>query len=132
MGSIANLTTEEKVLGFGKASVVIRHLGACITGGRTLDVTGFDTETIEAGHIVIRETATNTYKPLGVTSGAYAALPEGHEYVGVLFASVTTDEPFASIMYDGEVNDKACPYEVTANIKNALKTALPKLVFMHD
>lgn len=133
MGAIANLVDEGKKVVFGNDSIVIRHYGAAILGGRTLDVTAFaDAKVIEAGHIIIYEPATNTFKPLPVSSGAYTALPQNHEYAGVLMATVTTKEPFASIMYDGEVNDKACPFEVTASLKAALKTALPKLVFMHD
>lgn len=133
MGAIANLTEEGKKITFGNDAVVIRHYGAAILGGRTLDVTAFAGEgAIKAGHIIIRDTQTNTYKPLPVSEGAYASLPSNCEYVGVLMATVTTNEPFASIMYDGEVNDVASPYEVTASIKSAMKTALPKLVFMHD
>lgn len=132
MGAIANLTEDRKGITFGNDGVVIRHYGANIIGGRTLDVTGFENEeAIKCGHIIICETATNTYKPMPVQGGAYKALPEGHEYVGVLFATVPVKEPFAAIMYDGEVNDKACPYDVNS-IKTALRTALPKLVFMHD
>ena len=130
MSAIANLNGNPTRILDGDDAIVIRHFGAGIQGGRTLDVNGFD-KAIRAGHVIIRETATNTYKPMPVSEGNYASLPSGHEYVGVLVASVPLDEPFAAIMYDGEVNDVASPYSVES-IKAALKTALPKLVFLHD
>lgn len=131
MGSIGNLDVERTTILNGLDSVVIRNYVAGIKGGRTLDMTGFAGSAIEAGHVVIRETATDTYKPMPVSGEAYASLPSGHEYVGVVVASQPADKPFVGIMYDGEVNDVACPYSVEA-IKAALKTALPKLSFMHD
>ena len=116
----------------GMDAVVIRREGACIIGGRTLDVSGFTDKTVRAGHIIIRETDTDTWKPLGVSNGSYTDLPEGHSYEGVMKKSKPADEPLASIMYEGEVNDMASPYPVTDAIKTALKTALPGLYFKHD
>lgn len=132
MGAIAEMTKDGQTFSDGMDSVVIRREGACIIGGRTLDMTGFPDKHVKAGHIIIRETATDTWKPLGVTNGAYNSLPEGHTYEGVLKASQPEDEPLASIMYEGEVNDIASPYPVTDAIKTALKTALPGLYFKHD
>lgn len=92
-------------------------------------MTGFpsDLKCIKAGHVVIRSTSDETlYKPMPVASDgkAYAALPEGYEYVGVVVATKPVDYPLVGIMYAGEVNDVASPYPVT-DIKSALKTALP-------
>lgn len=117
--------------GFGTDPIVIRNYVAGIKGGKVLDVDGFSEEYIKAGHVIIMETATETYKPMPVKGGAYDSLPSGHEYVGVAYATKSTKEPFVAIMYAGTVNDKACPFPVDG-IKAALKTALPTLVFNHD
>lgn len=132
MGAIADMTKDGRNFCDGNDAIVIRRAGACIIGGRTLDMTGFADKYVKAGHIIIHETATDTYKPLGVSNGAYISLPTGHTYEGVLRASVPADEPLASIMYEGEVNDLASPYPVTDAIKTALKSVLPGLYFKHD
>lgn len=132
MGAIANLTSEGKKYFDGNDEIVIRRCGACLIGGKTLDLSGFSDEHVKAGHILIHETATDTYKPLGVSGGEYSALPDGHVYAGILRASIAKDAPFASIMYEGEVNDVASPYPVTDAIKTALKAAFPGIYFMHD
>ena len=115
----------------GLDSVVIRHYVAGIVGGRTLDVSGFPDKVIKAGHVIIRDTVNDIYKPMPVQDGAYGSLPGDHEYVGVLRSTVTADCPTAAIMYSGEVNDVASPYPVD-NIKTALLAAVPTLVFKHD
>lgn len=133
MGATANLASELQTMGTGMDPVVIRKYIAGITGGRTLDVSGFPLDIIKAGHIVIRDTANDTYKPMPLAAGneAYGTLPASHEYVGVLVRSVSKEAPLAAIMYSGEVNDVASPFPIDS-IKAALKTALPTLVFLHD
>lgn len=132
MGAIAEMTHKGKEFNDGNDAIVIRRVGACLIGGRTLDMTGFPEDHVNAGHIIIREAETDTYKPMPVSNGAYGSLPTGFAYVGVLRASKPKEQPFASIMYEGEVNDIASPYEVTAAMKTALKVVLPGLYFMHD
>lgn len=118
---------------FGKDDVVIRNFVADIKGGKVLDVEGFGGTVIKTGHIIIRTTDENeTYKPLNVTDGNYVTLPSGHEYAGVALATVPVTDPFVGIMYSGEVNDVASPYPITSELKTALKSALPTLVFLHD
>ena len=136
MGAQANLNSEWLRIESANDSVVIRKYGSGIIGGRTLDMTDFPTaqKCIKAGHVVIRSTSDETlYKPMPVAEDgkSYASLPEGYEYVGVVVATKPVDYPLVGIMYAGEVNDAASPYPVT-DIKAALKTALPGLVFMHD
>lgn len=136
MGAQANLNQEWMRIDSANDSIVIRNYGAGIKGGRTLDMSDFpsDLKCIRAGHVVIRSTTDETlYKPMPVAEGgaAYASLPNGYEYVGVVVATKPVDYPLVGIMYAGEVNDVASPYPVTS-IKAALKTALPGLVFMHD
>ncbi len=129
--SVVDVGTMES-FGFGTDPIVIRKYIAGIQGGKVLDVSGFNGEYIRAGHIVIRDTNSDTYKPLSVSSGAYGSLPAGHEYVGVVTSTKSAKEPFVGIMYSGEVNDVASPFPVTDAIKTALKTAVPTLVFKHD
>ena len=133
MGAIADFSKEERTIMSGMDSVVIRKYIAGIIGGRTLDMTGFKGSVIKAGHIVIRDTDSDTYKPMPVNSGdtGYDSLPESHEYVGVVVCSKPASEPLVGIMYAGEVNDVASPYPVDS-IKSAINTVLPMLVFMHD
>ncbi len=136
MGAQANLNNEGLHIDAANDSIVIRKYGAGIIGGRTLDMTDFpsDLKCIKAGHVVIRSTEDETlYKPMPVASGgkAYAALPDGYEYVGVVVATKPVDYPLVGIMYAGEVNDAASPYPVS-EIKSAMKAALPDLHYMHD
>lgn len=114
--------------------IVIRKANGYIIGGRTLDMTDFDGDVIKAGHLVIQsKTDESIFKPMPVSNGAYAALPEGYKYVGVVRATKPADDPRVSIVYDGEINDKACPYPFTDAIKTALQSAQNvNLVFMHD
>jgi len=119
--------------GFSKDPIVVRLAVGYIKGGKVLDVDGFTEETIKAGHIIIRDTETKeTYKPLPVKDGAYESLPSGYEYVGVVAQTVPATEPIVSILYNGEVNVNACPFEMTSDILTAMKTAIPTLVFEHD
>jgi hypothetical protein len=134
MGATANLSKAGEVVGFGLDSVVIVNYVGGIPGGRTLDVADFAPETIKAGHLVIRSTVDDTvYKPMPVTSGgdAYASLPSNFEYVGVVVCSVSKEAPFVGIMNDGTFNDVAAPYPLTAEIKAALKEAVPTLIPYH-
>lgn len=136
MGKQVNLNSDGFKIDSANDSIVIRKYGAGIIGGRSLDMTNFpsDLKCIKAGHVVIRSTEDETdYKPMPVSEDgkSYAALPDKHEYVGVVVATKPVDYPLVGIMYAGEVNDVASPYPVT-DIKAALKTALPGLVFMHD
>ena len=133
MGAKADLVNEQETILTGMDSIVIRNYLGGIMNGRTLDMTGFKQSVIKAGHIVIRNTKNDTYKPMPVNSAgtAYESLPGDHEYVGVVVCSKPADKPFVGIMYAGEVNDVASPYPI-GSIKTALKTALPQLTFLHD
>ncbi|MCD8282212.1 MAG: hypothetical protein LUC22_03045 [Prevotella sp.] len=136
MGATCNLVGEGTKIFAGKDSVVIRQYIGGITGGRTLDVSGFSGDAVRAGHLIVRSLDADgvnyTYKPLGVTDGAYVALADGEEYVGVVVCTKPVSEPLVAIMDDGRVNDSAMPYPLTDAMKTALKSALPKLIFEHD
>ena len=119
--------------GFGNDPIVIRKYVAGIKGGKVLDVSNFKGEFIRAGHVIIRDKESDTYKPMPVNFNGdnYETLPEKHEYVGVCYATKSVKEPFVSIMHTGVVNDAAGPYPLDT-INAALKAAIPTLVFEHD
>lgn len=125
-----DLTNNRNKIVFGNDSVVIQKWISGIKGGRALDVTGFAEPVIKAGHVIITD-GEGTYKPMPVTGSAYATLPEGYNYAGVLYRSITTAKPSASIMTNGEVNIVAVPYAMDA-ILEAFKEACPLVVFIKD
>lgn len=99
-----------------KDSVVIVKNFEGIPGGKTLNVVGFADTEIQAGHVIIKETATGDYKPLPVTG----TLPADHTYEGILLSSIKVDNPQAAIMVRGTVNEAYCKYAVPAGAKTAL------------
>lgn len=129
----ATLTNSASTMVSDRDSVVIVRSNFTIPGGRTLDVTGFTPDTIEAGHIIIRDTASGELKPMPLNGGAtaYASLPASHEYAGVLAATILKAKPLAAICIDGVVNPSAMPFSVSG-IQGAIKTAIPTLIFQAD
>jgi hypothetical protein len=66
-----------------------------------------------------------------VNAAGYGSLPAGHEYAGILIASILTKRPFAGIMIHGRVNPAAAPYPMSG-ILAAVKTALHSIDFRED
>lgn len=128
---MANNKTE---YGFGNDPIVIRKHVDDKKGGVVLNVTGWTDEFIRAGHILIKTTVdgVDIYKPMPVSNGAYAALPQDHVYAGIAVTTVPKEEPFVAMLTIGEVNEKAMPYPVTAAIKTAFKAAVPTIVWDCD
>jgi hypothetical protein len=128
--AVVKLNDNADITGFdaGLDSVTIMNYIEGIPGGRSLDVTGFAPKAIRAGHVVIKETATDNYKPMPVSGDVYDALPAGHTIEGVVVASVITKEASVGIMVRGSVNQAASPYPVT----DAIKQALPLIRFTQD
>jgi len=124
----ADLNNTPTTVDTGNDSIVIVNYLEGIIGGRTLDATGFTPAVIQAGHVVIKETATGDFKPMPINGAAYAALPAGHTIEGIVVASVLTSKPFVGILVRGTVNKEACPYPIT----DAVKTALPLVRFIQD
>lgn len=124
-----DLTPNKQQIIFGDDSIVIQKYISGIKGGRTLDVTGFAEKVIKAGHVIIVKNG--VYAPMPVNGEAYAALPEGAAYAGVLYRSISAAKPAASIMTWGEVNVEAVPYPM-ATILAAFKTACPHIDFIKD
>lgn len=129
----ANLTNDSHEILTGNDNIVIVDVFQSVRGGRTLDVTDYPHDVINAGHVIIKETATGEYKPmpLGEAGDAYDALPEDHEYAGILIASVLTKKPFAGILVRGTVNPAAAPFPMTTILAD-VKAALPLIDFRED
>lgn len=121
-----NLTDDGVQVNTELDNVVIRKVFATVPGGKALLVTGFAPLVINAGHPIIFETATKEYKPMpmNVAGTAYAALPAGHEYVGILSASILTKKASAAILTQGVINPEAAPYNFV-DIADDIKAALP-------
>ena len=115
----------------GKDSVIVRNFLDGIKGGVVLDTTDFTDEFVQCGHIIIKGTDDDSYKPLPVSDGAYSALEDGYEYAGVCGTTVPVDEPFTSVVTAGEINENAVPYSVD-DIKSDLIAALPNIRWAHD
>ena len=125
--SVVNLNKENATYGEANDSIVIATDLGDIPGGRSLDVSEFAGEVINAGHILIVNDTTKEVKPLGVSGNAYATLPSGHSYLGVLKHSVLKSDARAAILTIGQVNAAASPYPVTA----AIKSGLPRIEFLY-
>lgn len=124
MGTTANLNNDTVIIDTSRDTVIIVDNFQSVRGGRTLDVTNYTPKTINAGHIIIKDTATgNIYKPMPVNADAtsYEALPAGYEYAHILINSLLTAKPFAGLLVRGTVNHKACYIEPTTEAMEALK-----------
>lgn len=124
-----DLSPKKNQIVFGDDSIVIQKYISGIKGGRTLDITGFAESVVKAGHVIIVKDG--TYAPMPVSEGAYAELPEGYAYAGVLYRSIPAAKPAASIMTWGEVNAVAVPYAMDAILAD-FKAACPHIDFIKD
>lgn len=124
------IVNDKKTIVFGNDSIVIQKYISGVKGGRVLDTTGFNAEVINAGHIIITD-GKGVYKPMPVSGNAYASLPEGFNYCGVLYRTIATAKPSASIMTNGEINKVASPYAVDS-ILEAFKSECPNVQFIQD
>ena len=126
---MTNLVNERKEVVFGKDSIIIQKWIAGIKGGRNLEVADFPLDVISAGHVVITD-GEGTYKPMPLVEAgnAYAVLPEGFTYAGVVYRSTSKNRPMVSIMTEGQVNEAVVPFAVPA----AFKTACPLIEFIKD
>lgn len=125
----SNLSAKKEQVVFGNDNIVIQKYISGIKGGRTLDVTGFTGDVIKAGHVIIVKDG--VYAPMPVSGEAYGTLTSGHSYAGILYRSISTSRPEASIMTWGEVNSVAIPYPMDA-IMEDFKAACPHIDFIKD
>lgn len=125
-----NITTSDTELLFGKDDVIVQKFIADIPGGRTIDFTGWEDNTISAGTVIIKGTVSGAtvYRPFPVTEGAYGTITSGFAVCGVLYRTITRTNPQGSILIDAVLNEAALPYAMTS----AQKTALPNIKFTQD
>ena len=131
--AIANLHEQGYQVDTTKDGIVIQDNSFAKRGGATISFAGYPFPVLYAGHVIIRETATNDYKPMPLdgTNTNYGALPLGHTYEGILINTITNRRPFGGISTHGVVNEVAAPYSFTA-IKGAFSTAVPLILFTSD
>lgn len=136
-----DLTANVQKVEFGNDSVVIVAHYSDIPGGRTLDVGTYPLKSILAGHVIIKS-SDGVYKPMpivkkgtpqsdGIQEYEYGTLPESHTYAGVLYRSILTSQPAASIMDAGKVNIALVPYDMKS-IKDAFEAAVKGIQFTSD
>lgn len=127
--AVTDLIFSNQEIGSSKNSVFVMHYSYGIEGGRSLDTTGYTYDNIYTGHVIIRNTTNNDFKPMPVTGepfasgSAYAALPADHEIVGLTIEDRATILPMAPIIQGGKVNQTAesvIPYAYTDEIREAL------------
>jgi hypothetical protein len=104
--AVANLTNEPKEIITGKDNIVIVDNFQSVRGGRTLDVTGFKPEVINAGHVIIRDGQSGEYRPMPVTEdGAIAT-----------FGAITGGSGYTTGTYSGVALTGGSGSGATANI----------------
>lgn len=134
MADVVNLTNEREQILFGKDNVIIQKHIADIPSGRALNVEGITEKVLYAGHPIITD-GNGNYKPLAVktTDGvkSYDSKPEGWNYAGVLYRSILTKKPSASILIAGVVDDAAMEIPL-GDHKAAIKSAVPGIMFVKD
>lgn len=135
--AVTNLVTTDQVYNASKNSVFVMHYSYGLEGGRSLDMTGYTPDVLHTGHVIIRDTTTNDFKPMPVTGepfasgSAYAALPADHEIIGLTIEDRATDLPMAPVIMGGKVNqtpESVVPYAYTDEIR----AALPNINFSQD
>lgn len=132
-GAIADLGNSRKEILTGNDNIVIKKYFDGYDGGRTLNMDGYPLDTIQAGHVVIRDTVRKEFKPmpLKATKDAYDALPQDHEYVGIVVATQPANRPFVGILTNGTVNHMATPFPMD-DILDDVKKACPQIEFRED
>ena len=85
--AVVNLTNENESIITGKDNIVIVDNFQSIRGGRSLDVSGFKPEVINAGHVIIKEETGSgkfEYRPMPVTEdktiASFGAITGGSGY----------------------------------------------------
>lgn len=131
-GTTATLSDTKKVVDTSYDGTTIPRCFETIPGGRSLDTTGFTAEVIQAGHLIIEETATGVLKPMPVSGTAYGTLPASHTYKGILVASILTAKPLAAIMVRGTINEESFKNATGFVTPGAAKTQLTLIRFVKD
>lgn len=128
MGVVASLNDETESFDTGNDTIAVPLVLETLVGGCTLDIDGFAPDVIKAGHVVIKDNTSENHKPMPVSGDAYATMPAGHSYVGVVISSVRTKKPFVGVSLRGSANKVAAPYTVT----KAIEDGLPRINFFKE
>jgi len=110
--------------------IIVKDLGD-IPCGVALDVTDVTDTYIKVGTLLVRDTANDVVKPLGITDGAYNSLESGYEYYGVLKSTILTSHPAAAVLRIGTVNAAAAEKYVGAPYPDAAVGVLNKIDFIY-
>ena len=125
----ANLNRVNQTIDGFDSIIIVKDI-ADIPCGVTLDVTGWAEDTIKAGTLLVKKTATGAVAPLAITEKAYGALPEGCEYFGINKTTILKAMPLAAVLRMGVVNAAAAKEHV-AEYPTAAKTALKNIDFIY-
>lgn len=133
--AVADLKTKSTEVVSGIDNIVIVNYFDGLRGGRTLDVSDYPLDVIQAGHLIIKK-SDGSYAPMPVAKTSdeydkYGSLPDSAEYAGYLVATITKDKPFAAVMVRGTVNPKAAPFDLST-VLEAVKAALPLIDYQED
>ncbi len=126
----AKLTKDHGVIDTSNDNIIIVACHETITGGRTLDVTGYDKSVIYAGHPVILDDD-GEYKPLAITDTGLDET-KADKAVGVVIATVSTELPMVGIMPRGTVNEEAFKNSTGYTYPDATKAKLNLIRFTKD
>lgn len=69
-----NLVEEDITILTNKDNIVIIDNQFSIPGGKSLDVTRYPEDVLNAGHVIIKETATGNYKPMPIVEASAAGV----------------------------------------------------------
>lgn len=123
----ANITSTKLTQPLDNVAVVKYIAG--IPGGRALDLSALaEGATSVPVLTVVVKSKEGVYSPLAITGGAYAALPEGCAYAGLLAQTVNKHNPEGAVMVQGVVNSALLP----APLPEAFTTAFPAITCVAD
>ncbi|MEO6522239.1 MAG: hypothetical protein ABIN91_11215 [Mucilaginibacter sp.] len=108
MGYIVDLVDKGVQVNSTLDSIVIIKNDFCIPGGKSLDVTGYFGDVLQAGHVIIKETATGNYKPMPATDLS----PAGVATIG----SITSGAGYTNGVYENVPLSGGAGRDVLANV----------------
>jgi len=115
----------------GWDSIIVVHDDGDIPGGVALDVTDYTDTLIKVGTLLVQNKTDFTVKPLAVTDGSWASLPDGCEYFGIVKSTILASQPAAAVLRRGTVNAAAAAEYLGAAYPEAAITALSHIDFIY-